>query len=75
MTGGRRTLLEGAVELDRAQGPERLLLVACRRPMAVPDLVAAARQALARAHGEARRMAGLDLGCHEEAFWINKVPR
>jgi hypothetical protein len=75
VSGGHRTLLDGAVELDQSMGPERILLIACRRPLAVADLVSAARQALARAHGDARRMTALELGCHEESFWINKVPR
>jgi hypothetical protein len=73
--GGERVLLDGAVELDDTTGPERILLVACPRPLAVPAVLAAARDSLARAGGQARRMQNLGLGCHEETLWINKVPR
>jgi hypothetical protein len=73
--GGQRTLLPGAVELDASRGPERILLVGCGRPRSLDDVMASARRALERAGGDPRRVGALDLGCHEEAFWINKVPR
>jgi hypothetical protein len=41
----------------------------------VSAIVEAARGALARAGGDPRRVRALGLGCQEEAFWINKVPR
>src|SRR5204862_8111689 len=62
--GGRPVLLDGAGELDEALGPERVLLVGCPRPLAVAALVDAARAALARAGGDARRIGDLGLGCH-----------
>lgn len=75
VAAGRTTLLDGAVELDGSLGRERILLLACRRAVAVPDLLAAARQALARAGGDPQRMGRVYPGCAEETFWINKVPR
>jgi hypothetical protein len=75
VSGGQRRLLDGAVELDEAMGPERILLVGCPRPLAVTTVTSAASAALARAGGDLRRLSGLGLGCHEETFWINKVPR
>jgi hypothetical protein len=73
VAGGRRVLLEGAVELDQALGPERVLLVGCRQPLPVAAVLEAARAALATAGGDPRRVSALGLGCHEESFWINKV--
>jgi hypothetical protein len=75
VAAGRTTLLDGAVELDGSLGRERLLLLACRRAVALSDLLAAARQALARAGGDPLRMGRVDRGCAEETLWINKVPR
>jgi hypothetical protein len=73
--GGRRILLDDAVELDGALGSERIVLVACDRAMDVSDVVASARRALASAHGDPRQVDSLGTGCHEETFWITKVSR
>lgn len=73
--GGRRTLLEGAVELDDAVGAERVLLVGCHRRLPVGLIADTTRAALARAGGDPRGVTGLGLGCHEESFWISKVSR
>jgi hypothetical protein len=70
-----RHLLDGAVRLDDSIGAERLLLVACDHPMAVTDVVAAARAALARAGGRVERMPTLALPCSESSFWIRKETR
>jgi hypothetical protein len=75
VTGGRRVLLDGAVELDDAVGPERILLVGCPRALPVIAVAEAARAALSRAGGDPRRVGRLGLGCEETSFWINKVPR
>jgi len=71
--GGRKVLLDEAVELDGALGSERIVLVACDRSMEVSDVVASARRALAAAHGDPRQVDSLGTGCHEETFWITKV--
>jgi hypothetical protein len=73
--GGKRTLLEGAVELDDAVGAERVLLVACHRKVPVGLVADTTRAALAQAGGDPRGVTGLGLGCHEESFWITKVSR
>lgn len=70
--GGRKVLLDGAVELDDTPGPERILLVACQRPLSVTAVVEAARTALARAGGDPRRVGPLGTGCHEESVWIER---
>ncbi len=75
ISGGRRVLLNEAVVLDGALGAERIVLVACNRSMAVPEVVASAKRALAAAHGDPRQVKGLGTGCHEETFWITKVSR
>jgi hypothetical protein len=71
--GGRQVLLEEAVELDAQPGPERIVLVGCRDPLRMQDVVAAARRALAEARGDPRLVKTLGTGCHEESFWISKV--
>lgn len=73
IVGGRQVLLDQAFELDEHPGPERALLIGCPEPMRVTDVVAAARQALAQAHGDPRLVKTLGTGCHEESFWISKV--
>lgn len=75
IAGGQRVLLEGAVELEDNVGVERVVLVACQRPMAVAAIVDAARAALIRAGGDPRRVTELGTGCHEESLWMEKVPR
>jgi hypothetical protein len=73
LLGGRRQLLEEAVELDDTPGPERLWLVACTKPMPVAAVAEAARAALSRTGGDPRRVEGLNTGCHEESAWIERV--
>ncbi len=73
IAGGRRVLLDGAVELDAGLGPERITLVACGQPMQTAEVVASAQRALAAAHGDPRQVSDLGTGCHEETFWISKV--
>jgi hypothetical protein len=68
-------LLDGAVRLDDSIGAERLLLVACDHPMAVTEVVAAARTALVRAGGRVDQMPTLALPCSERSFWIRKETR
>jgi hypothetical protein len=71
--GGRKILLDEAVELDGTLGSERIVLVACDRTMDVSDVLASAGRALAAAHGDPRQVDSLGTGCHEETFWITKV--
>jgi hypothetical protein len=71
--GGRRVLLEEAVELDDTPGPERIWLVACEQPMAIASVMEAARAALLRAGGDPGRVQGVGTGCHEESVWIERV--
>jgi hypothetical protein len=73
IAGGKRVLLEDAVELDAMLGPERIVLVGCNRALEVSEVVASAARALAAAGGDPRRVASLGTGCHEESFWISKV--
>ena len=70
--GGRSVLLDGAVELDRTPGSERIELLGCPRPVAVAKVAAAAREALARAGGELRQVGEIVPGCAQRAFWIEK---
>jgi hypothetical protein len=73
IAGGKRVLLDDAVELDGMLGPERIVLVGCNRPLEVSEVVTSAARALAAAGGDPRRVASLGTGCHEESFWISTV--
>jgi hypothetical protein len=73
IAGGKRVLLDDAVELDGMLGPERIVLVGCNRALEVSEVVTSAARALAAAGGDPRRVASLGTGCHEESFWISKV--
>lgn len=70
---GRRILIDGAVELDKTLGHERIELLGCPRPLPVATLAAAAREALLRQGGDLRRVAAIAPDCHQETFWIEKV--
>jgi hypothetical protein len=72
---GARRLLDGAVRLDDSLGPERLVLVACPRPLPVAEVVAAGKSALASAEGHLDRMPDLGLPCVQTSFWIRKEVR
>jgi hypothetical protein len=76
----RRTLLEGAVVLDDALGPERIVLVACKTATPLPALLDAARAALARAGRDIVRtgaevVGALGRGCRERSAWVRRRPR
>jgi len=73
IAGGKRVLLDEAVQLDSTLGPERIVLVGCSGVLEVSDIVASAERALAAAGGDPRRVSSLGTGCHEESFWISKV--
>ena len=73
IAGGKRVLLDEAVQLDSTLGPERIVLVGCSGSLEVADVVASAERALAAADGDPRRVSSLGTGCHEESFWISKV--
>ena len=75
ISGGRKVLLDEAVELDGTLGSEAIVLVACQRAMRGLDVAAAARRALAAAHGDPRQVGSLGTGCHEETFRMTKVER
>ena len=75
ISGGRKVLLDEAVELDGTLGAEAIVVVACPRARRGLDVAAAARRALADAHGDPRQVGGLGTGCHEETFWMTKVER
>jgi hypothetical protein len=70
-----RQLLDGAVRLDDALGPERLLLVACPRPVPLNQVLSAGRAALDAAGGSAAQVRQLGLPCTESTFWIRKEMR
>ena len=72
---GQRRLLDGAVRLDDSLGPERLLLLACPRPVAIEALVTAGRAALAQAQGRIAEVKELDHACAQTSFWIRKESR
>jgi hypothetical protein len=72
---GKQQLLDGAVRLDDAMGPERILLLACPRPMAVAEVVAAGRAALGQAQGHPESIGQLELPCTQTSFWIRKEAR
>jgi hypothetical protein len=74
VTGGRQTLLDGAVELDGAPGAERIVLAACDESTTVDAVLRAAKRAFDAA-GDASRVGSLGTGCHEESFWIAKARR
>jgi len=71
---GRR-LLEGAVVLDDALGPERLVLLACTEAVAVEQVVAVARSELDKVMGNAAGVGTLPLPCRETSFWFRKERR
>jgi hypothetical protein len=73
VAGGKRTLLDEAVELDGVLGPERIVLVGCKHPIHAAEVMASAERALAAAHNDPRQVGTLGTGCHEESFWISKV--
>ena len=75
VSAGRKRLLEGAVALDGALGPERIVSVVCPGPLPVAQVVGAARTALDRAGGDPTRVADLGIGCEQTSFWIRKVAR
>jgi len=78
---GTRQLLEEAVALDGALGPEKLFLVACAQPVAVAAVTAAGQAALARAGNRVQAVSSLGLheaagpgrNCQETSFWFRKV--
>jgi anti-sigma factor RsiW len=72
---GKQRLLDGAVRLDDTTGPERIMLLACLRPVAVAEVVAAGRTALGRAQGQPSAVGQLDLPCAQTSFWIRKEVR
>src|SRR5262249_49944343 len=47
----RERLLDGSIILDETLGPERVVAVLCKQPIAVAEVVAAGKRALARANG------------------------
>jgi hypothetical protein len=71
--GGRHFLMDSAIELDDTLGPERVELIGCRQPRQTSALVADARRALERAHGDLRALGPFAAGCHQQTFWIDKV--
>ena len=73
IAGGQRILLDEAVELDGALGPEEIVLVACGHALDTNDLLQTTRQALAKADGDPRRLDHLGTNCDEETFSITKV--
>ncbi|MEP6653585.1 MAG: hypothetical protein ABJA82_09520 [Myxococcales bacterium] len=70
---GRPALLDGAVALDQATGPERVELLGCVHPAPVTSLIEAARGALKRAGGDLRKLERIAPGCDSETFWIEKT--
>jgi hypothetical protein len=72
---GPHHLLDGAVRLDDAMGPERIMLLACPRSIPVTDVVAAGRAALGQAQGRLDQLPALDLPCKQTSFWIRKEAR
>jgi hypothetical protein len=72
---GQRRLLDGAVRLDDSLGPERLMLLACPRPVPIASVVAAGRAALDKAQGRLAEVTELDLACAQTSFWIRKEIR
>lgn len=71
--GGRHVLLDGAVELDLTAGPERIELVGCPRALSMAEVATDAREALARAGGDLRKLGPIAPGCHQETFWIERT--
>lgn len=69
------TLLDGAIELDRTLGRERLIALFCAVPVETARVVGALGAALRAAGGDT---AALDvdrtgLGCAHASFWLRKV--
>lgn len=73
IAGGKRVLLDEAVELDGNLGAERVVLVTCTHALDANEVVARARRALADVGGDPRRVDHLGTGCDEETFSITKV--
>jgi len=72
---GKQQVLEGAIRLDAALGPERLVLVACARRVDVTEVVRAGRAALEQVQGRPDAVATLNLPCTQHSFWIHKEVR
>jgi hypothetical protein len=75
VAGGRRQLSARSVVLDDALGPEQIILTGCEESFTVEAAVAVARQQLARAGNQPRRVEKLELPCPQTSFWIDKAPR
>jgi hypothetical protein len=69
------TLLDGAIELDRTLGRERLIVLLCPLPLPSAQVIAALEGALRAAHGDAAALEvdGTGLGCAHTDFWLRKV--
>jgi hypothetical protein len=72
---GPRHRSSNSVILDDAIGPEALVLLACREPLAIADIVRTARQQLAAAGNDPRKIGRLPLPCDQQSFPITKIPR
>ena len=69
---GVERALEGAIELDAAAGPERVLGCFSDQPLETSVVVAAAERALATAGGDPRSVRRLELPCDQAGFVIIK---
>jgi hypothetical protein len=74
---GPARLLDGSVELDDTLGRERLIALVCSEAIPSARVLAAIRDALAAAHGDAARLdlSPAKLDCATTSFWFTKVPR
>lgn len=73
IAGGKRVLVDDAVELDGTLGSERIVLVGCPGALDAAQVMVSAERALSAASGDPRQVTSLGTGCHEESFWISKV--
>jgi hypothetical protein len=73
LAAGREQLLDGSIILDQTLGPERMIAVACTKPLPMSRLLEAGRRALERAGGDPRQVGSLGLECIESSFLIEKV--
>jgi hypothetical protein len=72
--GAGRHLLDGSIRLDDTPGDERLIALLCGDERSTEEVLAAARRALADAHGDPGVVGALPIACRQASFLLHKAP-